>query len=344
MTIRPRPAVDQIDPYRAGRRSAQSHGSLASNESPYAASPRIIQAIGAAAHQLNRYPDALAADLRAQLAAMHDVDEDQILVGNGSDELIYLLAWAYLSDGGRALCADPAYRMDEITTHLAGATLLKVPLRNWAHDLERMSEVETDLCYVVNPHNPTGTARTGAEISEFAKSAKAKLVVVDEAYIDFVDDPDATTAIPLAREGRVAVLRTLSKAYGLAGLRVGYIVASAEIIKVLQKIRAPFSVGTLAQAGALAALSDVTHRQRIREHAIQTRQIVHDLFSSAGYSVVPSQANFVLVVAPEDELLERLNDHGISARPGSTLGLPGTVRVSVPSEDGLALLRSALGT
>lgn len=343
MKLAARPWLDVIQPYLPGKRAASSAGSLASNESPLGASPAVRAAVAAALQRAHRYPDPLADELRAALAALHQVDAEQILVGNGSDELIYLLAWAFLAQSGHAVCADPAYRIDEISSYVVGARLTKVPLRDRRHDLAAMAAVDADVAYVVNPHNPTGTVRTRAEIEQFVATSRAGLVVMDEAYVEFADDPDALTAMPLVETGRVAVLRTFSKIYGLAGLRVGYLVTEPGVIDTLRKIRAPFSVGTLAQAAAVAALRDPGHATRVREHALAGRNTVTELFEAAGYPVVPSQANFVLVeAADEAALVERLARCGVSVRPGSTLGVPGAVRVSVPSDEGLRMLERAL--
>ena len=343
MSVTARSWLDQLEPYRPGRHAPSADGSMASNESPIGASPAVIEAVSAAARSAHHYPDALADDLRAELADLHGVDPKQILVGNGSDELIFLLAQAFLAGGGHVVCADPAYRLDEISTIVVGGTVTQVPLKDWLHDLETMAAVEADIAYVVNPHNPTGTVRSHADIARFARESRAGLVVVDEAYIDFTDDPASRTAMDLVATGRVAVLRTFSKVHGLAGLRVGYLVAQRGLIATLRKIRAPFSVGVLAQSAALAALHDPEHRAAVVDHTIRLRPEVVSLFERAGYEVVESQANFVLVIAPDhDDLVERLYAHGVSVRPGTALGIPGTARVSVPSTRGLELLERAL--
>ncbi|HET8599524.1 MAG TPA: aminotransferase class I/II-fold pyridoxal phosphate-dependent enzyme [Segeticoccus sp.] len=343
MTVAARPWLDQIEPYRPGRHAATLEGSMASNESPLGASGAVLEAVARSARSAHHYPDPLADELRSELAVLHDVDADQILVGNGSDELIYLLALAYLAHGGHAVCADPAYRIDEISTQVVGGRLTKVPLKDWAHDLATMARVDADVAYVVNPHNPAGTVRPLQELERFVTESRSRLVVVDEAYIDFADDPAGMTALPLAAEGRAAVLRTFSKIHGLAGMRVGYLVADAAVIATLRKIRAPFSVGTAAQAAALAALRDPGHTQAVRNHTLRHRAELTRLLQEAGYAIVPSQANFVLAEAPdESELVERLWRQGVTVRPGTALGMPGTVRVSVPSSAGLDLLRAAL--
>ncbi len=342
MTITARPWLDRIQAYSPGRHAANPDGSMASNESPLGPSPSVISAITQAAKGVHHYPSPLADELRSELATLHGVDADQIIVGNGSDELIFLLASAYLAQGGHAVCADPAYSIDLISTHLVDARMTQVPLVNWAHDLEAMSELDADIAYVVNPHNPTGSVRSLVDIARFIERSPAKLIVVDEAYIEFTDDPEGQTAIPLVGD-TVAVLRTFSKIHGLAGLRVGYLVASKDVISVLRRIRAPFSVGCLAQAAAVAALRDPAHRDAVRDHTRRARTELTGLFQAAGYDVVPSQANFVLVKAPDEmRLVNLLFEHGVSVRPGSALGLPGTIRVSVPNERGLRLITAAL--
>jgi histidinol-phosphate aminotransferase len=345
VTLRSRPWLHKIEPYQPGQPAEGGDGSLASNESLLGVSDNVVRAISAAMNCVHRYPDPLADKLRTALASHHSVDPEQILVGNGSDELIYLLALAYLAQAGHAVCADPAYRINEISAYLVDARLTKVPLRGWAHDLDQMARIAADIAYVVNPHNPAGTLHSRAAIERFAATAAAGLVIVDEAYIDFTDDPAATTAVPLVASGRVAVLRTFSKIHSMAGLRVGYLIADSGIVATLRKIRPPFSVGSLAQAGALAALEDHEHRRQLRMHTRRNRQAMTWLFERAGYTVVPSQANFVLIMAPDEEQLEiRLREHGVVVRRGSTLGVPGAVRVSVPSDAGLGMLARALSS
>ncbi len=299
MSIAARPWLAHVERYRPGKRAANSDGSLASNESPLGISDLVAEAITAAIGQAYRYPDPLADGLRAALADRHGVDPEQILVGNGSDELIYLLALAYLAGGGRAVTADPAYRIDETSTAIVNAGLTKVPLADWTHDLATMATVAADIAYIVNPHNPTATVVSREDIEQFARTCRAALVVVDEAYIDFTDDPGAVTCMPLAASGQVAVLRTFSKIGGLAGLRIGYLVADPTVVAALRSVRQPFSVGTLAQAAALAALRDEAYYRRVREHVLQTRELMVAALGAAGLEVIPSQANFVLVVTPD---------------------------------------------
>ncbi|MGH7608846.1 MAG: pyridoxal phosphate-dependent aminotransferase [Candidatus Dormibacteria bacterium] len=341
--LRPRPAIEALTPYVPGRPAGSRDGSLASNESPLPTSAAVQRALRAAGHDLNRYPDPLAGELRARLGEELGVDPEQVLVGNGSDELIYLLVIAYAAGGGRVLCADPPYRVHEIAALALGAEVVRVPLRDWAHDLEQMAGVEAELAFIGNPHNPTGTALPREQLEHFLRTCRARLVAVDEAYLDFCDDALAVSSIPLVASGRLVCLRTFSKIAGLAGARVGYMVGSVEIVAALRRFRPAFSVSSLAQAAALAALADDRRRQRLRRYTIRSRRRLAALFREHGYASLPSQANFILVLAPDEQrLVERLAAAGISARPGSTLGVPGAVRLSVPSPAGFELLERAL--
>lgn len=344
MRARPRPWLDRIDPYVPGEPAADEIGCLASNESPIGASPAVAQAVVEALARSHRYPDPLARALRAAIAEHHAVAPEQILVGNGSDELIHLLTTAYAAHGGRVVCADPAYRLDVIAAHTTGAEVVAVPLRDWTHDLTAMAEVSASIAYVVNPHNPTGTAVSFDDVERFVEQARADLPVIDEAYVDFADDPDRTTAMPLAAAGRAVVLRTFSKVHGLAGLRLGYLVGPAEVVATLQRIRAPFSVDRLAQAAGLAALRDEQHRSAVVRHTREHLRLLVDALHAAGFEPVPTQANFVLVPTDDESaLVERLRRHGVTVRPGTALGVPGTIRISVPTAAGLDRLARALG-
>jgi histidinol-phosphate aminotransferase len=343
MTIAPRPWVAALDPYVPGRPAVSEDGSLASNESALGASPAVQAAIAAAAARVHRYPDPLAGEVRAALAAELGVDTDTILVGNGSDELVYLLVIAFAAMGGRTVCADPPYQMHDIVPRALGCQVTRVPLLRWVHDLDAMARVEAELAFIANPHNPTGTAVGHTEIARFAARSKAGLVVVDEAYIDFADDPEAATALDLVGLGNVVVMRTFSKLHGLAGLRIGYLVGPRDLVATLQKVRPPFSVNAVAQAAAVAALADRDYRTRARAATLAARDATVALFEAAGFATVPSQANFILVPTPDaDELAGALASRGVSVRPGRALGVADAVRVGVPSRSGLALLERAL--
>jgi histidinol-phosphate aminotransferase len=345
MTIAPRPWVAELDPYVPGRPAGSEDGSLASNESALGASPAVRAAITRAAARVHRYPDPLAGEVRAAVARELGVGPDNLLVGNGSDELVYLLVIAFAAMGGRTVCADPAYRIHDIVAKALGCQVTRVPLRDWVHDLEAMAGIQAELAFVCNPHNPSGTAVSHGELARFAAASKAGLIVIDEAYIDFADDPQGTSALDLVGLGNVVVLRTFSKLLGLAGLRIGYLIGPRDVVATLQKVRPPFSVNSVAQSAAVAALGDREHRARARAETLAARDTTVALFEAAGYQSVPSQANFVLVLTPRaEELAEALAQLGVSVRPGRALGVADAVRVSVPSVSGLALLERALAS
>ena len=345
MRLEPRRAAAELDPYTPGKAAEDDDHSLASNEPPIAASPSVRAAVVRALDRLHRYPDPLASELRGRLGKELDVDPEQILVGNGSDELVYLLCLAYLRPGGVVCCADPPYRLHELVPRLVGGTVRRVPMLDWRHDLRAMAAVPCDLAFVCNPHNPTGTVVRAGALEDFAARARAGLIVVDEAYLDFADEPSRLTVLHLARQSQLVVIRTFSKLLGLAGARIGYLVGPLEVVDLLRRIRPPFSVNVLAQAAAVAALSDLEQRHRSREHVLAQRPLVQRIITEAGYRCIPSQANFICVLTDrEDDLVRRLWERGISVRPGKTLGMPGSVRVTIPSTHGVELLRKALGT
>jgi histidinol-phosphate aminotransferase len=281
------------------------------------------------------HTDPLATELRQRIGRELDVDPDQIVVANASDELIYLLCLAYLRPGRRVVIADPPYRLHDVVPNLFDGDVVKVALRDWVHDLPAMAEAQADIAFICNPHNPTGTIVPAEAVKAFINQSPSTLTIVDEAYIDFVEDVDRQTALPLAREGRLVVLRTFSKIMGMAGLRIGFMVASGEVVEVLRRVRPPFSVNSLAQAAGIAELDDREQRRRRRDDVIGMRAKLRDVLARAGYQTLPSHANFVTVLVPrEDEFVARLAAFGLSVRPGTFLGIPGAVRIAVPSPRG----------
>jgi histidinol-phosphate aminotransferase len=335
--------ITSLQPYVPGLHYGDGYHDLASNESLESPPKSVLDAITATFEGLNRYPDSTATTLRLEIAKFHGVDPDCVIVGNGSDELIYLLGLAYLADGGSAVAAAPGYRMNEIVTQLVNGVLLRVPLMSWRHDLAAMADVQADVAFVVNPHNPTGTSVTADQLDEFISRRAAPLVVVDEAYIDFASRPDTHSAIRYTDRGDVAVLRTFSKIYGLAGLRIGYLVSSPAIVRALSTIRAPFSVGTIPQAAALAALHARDYYEaRAMKISARRDSLIREL-RGHGFSMTDSQANFVFAFdLDETHIVNGLGKSGIIVRPGSNLGIPGSIRMTVPPEDGAAHVVSSM--
>ncbi len=310
---------------------------LASNESPWGPHPAVVEAISGAAGGLNRYPDQHARRLRRRIAERFDVDPARIAVGNGSCEILLAAAEALCEPGDEILFAWPSFSIYPHLAALSGAREIRVPLASgYLHDLDAMLEevtAATKLVCVCNPNNPTGTHLPAERIAEFcARVPDHVTVAVDEAYVEFQtdDDPDATTDL-LSEVPNVLVLRTFSKAYGLAGLRCGYALCAAGFRAALDAVRQPFSVNELAQVAAAEAIlhaDDVTKRV---ERTIVERVFVEEGIRELGLEPPASQANFSWVpLGDRDEaaVVRGLGERGIVVRGGEGLGAPGHLRVS----------------
>jgi histidinol-phosphate aminotransferase len=303
---------------------------LASNENPLGPSPLARQAIANALLDLNRYPEGGSSDLRERLARLHDVDPRQIVVGNGSNEIIELLAHVFLGPGVQAILADPTFPMYLPAVRVTGGEVVYVPTRELTHDLEAMAAAITDrtrVVFVCNPNNPTGTMVTRAEVEHLmARIPDEVLVVFDEAYHEYVDHPEYPRTIDYVREGRhVAILRTFSKIYALAGLRIGYTITQPETAGLLHRVRLPFNVSTLAQVAALASLDDPGQLSRSLQVVREGRALLSERLPLLGIEVVPaSQTNFVLVrfPAPAEPVARALEEQGVIVRPMRVFRLP----------------------
>ena len=310
---------------------------LASNENPFGPSPRALAAARRALEQGALYPDGGCFELRQRLARHHGLAPSQFVVGNGSNEVIELLGHAFLGPGDEVVMARPAFVVYQLVTLLFGARPVEVPLRDWHHDLDRMAEAvtpRTKLVCICSPNNPTGTANSGEEIARFIEALPGHVVaVVDEAYSEYLESPPDLR--PLIRSGRPVIgLRTFSKIYGLASLRVGYGYASPELAGLLQRVRQPFNVNAIGQAAAVAALDDEAFAS---DCARRNREGLAQLAAGCGrlgVRHVPSVANFVLVeVGDGAAAFDALQRRGVIVRPVSSYGLPGWIRVTVGSDE-----------
>jgi histidinol-phosphate aminotransferase len=338
--------VAAIDPYVPGAVPPNVAGALklASNENPFGPSPLAVAAAHASLDGVNRYPEAGAPTLRAKLAARHGVSPDQVLVGSGSDEVLYLLAGVYLEPGRSAVMAAPPYGIHRISARYMGATITLVPLVDGVHDLPAMAAGAREaggpgVLYVANPHNPTGTVVSEAAIAALVDGVPADwLIVVDEAYHEFVSPAVRSTALDLlGRHPGLVVTRTFSKAYGLAGMRAGYAVAAAAVLEPVSRIRPPFNVGTPTLAAAAAALDDGAHLDRTVQRTAEARRALEAALDRLGLGYLPSQANFVLV-EDRDGWPAALAVDAIAVRPGANLGVPGWARISLPRPEDLPRL------
>ena len=296
---------------------------LASNENPLGASPRVIEALAALGPTLGRYPDAATYALREALAAHHDLPMDEIMVGNGSNELIDLACRTFAGPGDHAVIGNPSFVCYRLGLLAANVDFSEVPLRDYlAWDVDAMLAAvrpETRLLFLANPNNPTGAHVSAADLTRLLRGLPERVVaVIDEAYLEFVDAPDFASALTLRSvHERLLVLRTFSKAYGLAALRVGYGIGTRPIVDFLNRVRAPFNANSLAQVAARAALGDQAHVDRYVAMNRTERARVTAELSQLGYAVAPSQANFVLVdfSVPGKDIYEKLLRRGVIVRP-----------------------------
>ncbi len=321
---------------------------LASNENPFGPSPLAVAAGKRALERAQLYPDGGCFGLRQKLAMSVGLAPDQFIVGNGSNEIIELLGRVFLAPGDEVVMAVPAFVVYKLVTLLFGAKAIEVPLRDWRHDLGRMAAAitpRTKLVCVCSPNNPTGTANTEDELLEFARAVPEHVVVVfDEAYADFLSlAPDLR---PLLSEGRkVICLRTFSKIYGLASLRIGYGYADAELCALLNRVRQPFNVNAIAQASAMAALDDHEFTTRCADENRAGLRQLESGCRDLGLEVVPSVANFMLVkVGDGARVFDALQRCGIIVRPVQSYGLPDWVRITVGSREQNMQLLDALRT
>jgi histidinol-phosphate aminotransferase len=330
--------IANLPPYKPPkliRQQPQGVVKLSSNENPLGPAPRALAAIQAAAANVHRYPDAGSVALRQGLASRFDITPEMVLCTNGSDEMVFLLCLAFLREGDQAVMAHGSFISYYLRTLEMGGQAVRVPLRDYAHDLEAMAEAiteQTRLLFICNPNNPTGTTNSAAEISRLLERVPDDiLVVVDEAYIEFVERADYPDLLADLRAGRknVVLLRTFAKIYGLAGLRLGYAFGAPEVMGYLERARPTFNVNSLAQAAGLAALEDDAHVARSRAHAAACRALFMRELQALDLQPVPSNTNFVAVHVGDDmAVATALMDHGFTVNPLSGWGLPGFIRIS----------------
>ncbi len=307
---------------------------LASNENPLGPSPHAVLAMREALERAHFYPDGGAYYLREGIAKKFGLKRENVILGNGSNEIIEFIGHAFLKPGDEVVTAEHAFVVYKLMATLFGARTVEVPDPRFQHDLKAMADAitpRTREIFIANPNNPTGTLVSEDEISRFMDRVPDHVVVVfDEAYHEFLEEPPDT--LKYVREGRqnVLILRTFSKIQGLAGLRIGYGLGSSEIIDVLQKTRQPFNANAIAQAGALAGLQDEEHVEKTRRATWEGRDYLQQQFEQMGLEFVPSFANFVLVkVGDGNALFQSMLRQGIIVRAMASYKLPEWIRVSV---------------
>lgn len=322
---------------------------LASNENPLGPSPRVYEALEKNLARSHLYPDSAGYNLRLKLAAFHGIDMDQIILGAGSTEIIHLVARTFLSAEDEGITAESTFHVYRLAIEESGAALQLVPLRDLAVNLAAIRHAvtpRTKVVYLANPNNPTGTMFTAQEFLRFLNALPSRvLVVLDEAYYDYVlADGYAHPLNELLSRENVLLLRSFSKVYGLAGLRMGYGMGHRELIEALNRIRLPFNTSRLAQAAALAALEDREHVAQSVETNKRELRFITDELSLLGIRFTPSVANFILIDTARDcehDFL-RLLEEGVIVRPMKLYGFPSSIRVTIGTHEDNEIFLEAL--
>ncbi|MFJ5715734.1 histidinol-phosphate transaminase [Neobacillus sp. NPDC093127] len=313
---------------------------LASNENPFGCSPGVLEVLQTNLSRLAIYPDGYATQLREELSGFLNVDEEELILGNGSDNLIQIISRSLLHPNASTIMAAPTFSQYKHNAVIEGAVVKELPLINGEHDLEAMLaaiDEQTNVIWLCSPNNPTGTYIPENKLIPFLdKVPRHILVVLDEAYYEYVVAEDYYDSIELTRKyENLIVLRTFSKIYGMAALRVGYGVGNRAIIKALEPVREPFNVNSLAQMGAIAAIKDQEFVEGCKEKNRQGLSQFYDFCEQNQLYYYPSQTNFILIdmKVDGDEVFQFLQEKGYIVRSGKALGFPTAVRITVGSSE-----------
>jgi len=339
-----RPNIGNIKPYVPGKpveeaeRELRISGviKLASNENPLGPSPKALEAVNKYSKDISLYPDQNCYELNRLLAEKLEMPSESIAIGNGSDELMLLIALAYISAGDEAIISLNTFSTYEMVSRLMEASITRINLKNYTYDLGQMAKAagpRTKLIFVCNPNSPTGTMNTRKEMDDLLSNIPQNtIVVIDEAYGEYVESPDYPDSLEYVKKKKnVIVLRTFSKIYGLAGLRIGYAVARPEIIKYLNLVRLPFSVNRLGQIAAAASLSDAGFVEKSKKNNSEGKAYLYKELEKLGVSFTKTEANFIFINLNDDadmafmELMRR----GVIVRPLTSFGMPGSIRVTI---------------
>jgi histidinol-phosphate aminotransferase len=333
----------------AGKYAPQRISKMGSNENPLGAGRKAMEAVRNMAAGISIYPDASAGDLRAALALATGRKPGNFFVGNGSDEVLLLIAATYLNPGDNVLASTHTFFNYEFVSRVFDGEVRTVPTRDLRYDLPAFAaaaDARTKLVFLCNPNNPTGLHFTQRELADFLRSMpREALIVVDEAYAEYVDAADFPDTAGLMDEFPNLILtRTFSKAYGLAGLRVGYALASESIVKDLRKVKMPFNVNLAAQKAALAALDDIEHLERTLRLNGEGKVLLERVLEKLGCTVLPSQGNFLCFQPPRPAgaVCDHLFGQGVIVRPLMRFGLDGWIRVTIGTPDQNAHFLSAM--
>ncbi|ARN72912.1 histidinol-phosphate transaminase [Oceanicoccus sagamiensis] len=351
--------VQGLSPYQAGKPIEELQRELglkhivklASNENPLGPSPNVLAAVDKAAAEIARYPDSNGFELKAALANKLGVAAEQITLGNGSNDVLELITRAYIEPGKSAVYSQHAFIVYPLAIQACSGRSIVTKAKDWGHDLNAMADAiadDTQLLFIANPNNPTGTVVDEASLVNFLDKVPANVVVVlDEAYFEYVEasDDDSVDGVALLKHyPNLIVTRTFSKAYGLAALRVGYAIASPEITDVLNRVRAPFNVNSMALAAAQAVLADDEYLQQGRQVNAEGMKQLTQGFDTLGLTYIPSAGNFIAVEFATDtaELYQKLLKEGVIVRPVGIYEMPNHLRVSIGLEAENTALLDAL--
>ena len=347
-TLKPYVPGKSIDEVRA-RYNPPSITKLGSNENPLGASLRVIEAVQDALPMMSLYPDGSSSALRRTLADAHGLVPDQIMVGNGSDEVLLLIAAAFLNPREKVLIAENTFSEYEFAGRVMDGSIVKLPLKKNRYDLAAFTKklsLKPKLVFLCNPNNPTGSYFTHAEMLKLLKAAPAKtLVVVDEAYCEYADAPDFPRSLELLKQfPNLIICRTFSKIFGMAGLRLGYAFAHPLLIKETGRVKTPFNVNLLVQAGALAALADHEFRARSIVNNREGRAYIENELAKRKLEFVPTQANFICfkVPRPAVEVCEEMLARGLIARALKSFGMDYWIRITIGTPEQNELFLAAL--
>ncbi len=341
--------IQKITPYKAGKPIEETKRELglksiiklASNENPLGVCPKAIRAIIKNAGKVNRYPDSQGFYLRNRLAKNLGVSLYSVVLGNGSDEIIDIVIKTFVEEDENIITADITFLEYEIIAGVNGRKIIKVPLKDFKYDLEAMKKrinLKTKLIFIANPNNPTGTYVGKDEMEKFIKGLpKNVLLVLDEAYDTFIDVNDFPFGLRYIKDKNVIVLKTFSKAYGLAGLRIGYAVAHHKFSAFMEKARQPFNVNSLAQAAALASLEDKNFLKKTRKVVLDGKRYLCQNLKRLGIHYIPSVANFILIDVKRSgrEVFKEMLRRGVIVRDMQQYGLKTFIRVTIgiPAEN-----------
>ncbi|MBI5699178.1 histidinol-phosphate transaminase [Candidatus Saganbacteria bacterium] len=349
-----RPEIEGIAEYVPGKAPTKPGViKLASNENPFGPSPKALEAIAKESKNLHVYPDQKANLLREALAKRFGLSKDNIICGNGSDDIMQILAATYLNPNDEVIISKNTFSVYELVARIFGGKLVFVDLNNFEQDLKAIAAAitpKTKLIFLTNPHNPTGTSFAAKDFDALLKTVPENvLLVVDEAYAEFVESKEFPDSLKHIQEGRnLIVLRTFSKFYGLAGLRVGYGIAQADLIAPMLKAKMPFNVSRLAQAGAAASLNDKDFLDKTLKNNSEGKKYLYAELDKLGLSYKKTEANFIFINIKKsaDEFFLKLMAEGVIIRPLSSFGLPQAIRASIgtreQSEKLVAILKKVL--